>query len=59
MAESKVAPKKAPAKKPAVKTEAPKLNTQSLIRMVRDDGKEANVHPIMVDDYKSGGYKEV
>lgn len=44
MAEQKKA-KKAPSK--------PKL-----VKMVRDDGKEAEVHPDMVSDYAKGGYKE-
>lgn len=58
MAESKTTTKKAPAKKPAVKKAAPKSDTPTLTKMVRDDGKEAMVHPSMVDAYKSGGYRE-
>lgn len=60
MAESKTTTtKKAPAKKPAAKKEAPKSDAPKLLKMVRDrDGKEAMVHPSMVDAYKSGGYKE-
>lgn len=27
-----------------------------LVKMRRDDGHEADVHPEMVDDYKTGGY---
>ena len=30
-----------------------------LIKMRRDDGKEADVHPLMVDDYKRGGFRAV
>ena len=30
-----------------------------LIKMRRDDGKEADVHPSMVDDYKKGGFVSV
>lgn len=63
MAESKTTTKKAPAKKPAAKKPAvtkaaPKSNESTLTKMVRDDGKEAMVHPSMVDAYKSGGYRE-
>lgn len=31
--------------------------TVKLIKMVTDDGKTANVHPDMVEEYKKGGYK--
>jgi hypothetical protein len=58
MAESKTTAKKAPAKKPAVKKAAPKKESNSLVVMVNDEGKTANVHPSMVDEYKAGGYKE-
>jgi len=57
MAETKTT-KKAPAKKPAAKKPAPKKESSSLVKMVREDGKTADVHPSMVDDYKSGGYTE-
>ena len=30
-----------------------------LIKMRRDDGKEADVHPTMVDDYKRGNFRVV
>jgi len=53
MAESKTT-----AKKPAVKKAAPKKESNALVKMIRDDGKTADVHPSMVEDYKSGGYKE-
>ena len=38
------------AKKPAKKKD-------SLVKMVRDDGLKADVHPEMVEEYKRGGYK--
>ena len=41
----------------AKKTETKEEKTD-LIKMVRDDGHEADVHPEMVEDYKAGGYKE-
>jgi hypothetical protein len=53
MAESKTT-----AKKPAAKKAAPKKESNALVKMIRDDGKTADVHPSMVEDYKSGGYKE-
>lgn len=28
-----------------------------LVVMIRDDGKEANVHPSEVDNFKKGGYQ--
>jgi len=58
MAESKTTAKKAPAKKPAVKKAAPKKESNALVTMVNDEGKTASVHPSMVEDYKSGGYRE-
>jgi hypothetical protein len=58
MAESKTTAKKPAAKKPAAKKEAPKKDSNALIKMIRDDGVTADVHPSMVQDYKSGGYKE-
>jgi len=62
MAESKTTvkktvAKKSAAKKPAAQT-APKKDSNALIKMIRDDGKTADVHPSMVEDYKSGGYRE-
>lgn len=32
------------------------LGSHSTIKMVREDGKEADVHPDMVDEYAKGGY---
>jgi hypothetical protein len=29
------------------------------VKMRRDDGKTADVHPDMVDDYRTGGYEVV
>mgnify|MGYP000436361646 CR=1 FL=1 len=57
MAETKTTAKKAPAKKPAAKKAAPK--SDGLVKMAREDGKEAMVHASMIDAYKSGGYREV
>ena len=57
MAETKTTTKKAPAKKPAAKKAAPK--STGIVKMVHEDGRKADVHPSMVDAYKSGGYKEV
>ena len=59
MAETKTTAKKAPAKKPAAKKATVKSDSPTLVKMVRNDGKEAMVHPSMIDAYKSGGYKEV
>lgn len=60
MAESKTTTaKKAPAKKPAAPKTVSKSTEPKLVKMVRDDGKEAMVHPSMIDAYRSGGYKEV
>ena len=30
-----------------------------LVKMIREDGHEAEVHPEMVDDYVKGGYRAV
>lgn len=30
-----------------------------LVKMIRDDGHEADVHPEMVEDYKTGGYRVI
>ena len=57
MAETKTTAKKAPAKKPTAKKAAPK--SDGLVKMAREDGKEAMVHASMIDAYKSGGYREV
>ena len=53
--------KKTTTKKPAAKKEAVATESKasSLVVMVHDDGRKANVHPSMVDAYKSGGYREV
>lgn len=59
MTETKTTAKKTPAKKPAAKKAAPKSTAPALVKMVRHDGKEAMVHPSMIDAYRSGGYKEV
>lgn len=59
MAEAKKTTAKKPAaKKAPVKKAAPKKDSNALVKMIRDDGKTADVHPSMVDDYKSGGYRE-
>jgi len=62
MAESKTTTRKTVAKKPAAKKPAaqtaPKKDSNALIKMIRDDGKTADVHPSMVEDYKTGGYRE-
>ena len=42
-----------PADKPAQTPKSPRL-----VKMRREDGKAADVHPDMVDDYKLGGYRE-
>lgn len=57
MSETKTTAKKATAKKPAAKKAAPK--STGIVKMVHEDGRKADVHPSMVDAYKSGGYKEV
>lgn len=62
MAEAKTTTAKKPAaKKPAVKKEsvAVEATESKLVVMVHEDGRKANVHPSMVDAYKSGGYREV
>lgn len=46
--------KAAPKAKPKAKLKA----KQTHILMIRDDGKQANVHLSEVDNYKLGGYKE-
>ena len=52
MAETKTTAKKADKKKSAPKS-------TGTVKMVHEDGRKADVHPSMVDAYKSGGYKEV
>ena len=56
MSETKTTTKKATTKKPMESKAAPK--TPSIVKMVHDDGRTADVHPSMVDAYKSGGYRE-
>ncbi len=43
-------------KKTTVKRQ-PKPSTH--VQMVREDGKTANVHKSMIDDYRKGGYELV
>ena len=45
-------------KKSAVKKAAPKKESNALVTMVNDEGKTASVHPSMVEEYRSGGYRE-
>lgn len=59
MAESKTTAKKAPAKKPAAKKAAPAKESTGIVKMQHEDGRLADVHPSMVEAYKSGGYREV
>lgn len=59
MAEAKKTAKKPAAKKAPAKKAAPKKDSNALVKMIREDGKTADVHPSMVDEYKVGGYKEV
>ena len=42
------------AKKPVKRAAKPKSEH---VVMIRDDGKEANVHPSEVENFKMGGYK--
>lgn len=46
-------------KKETKKRGRPKKESSDLVKMVHEDGRKADVHPSMVDAYKSGGYKEV
>lgn len=42
------------------KPKAPPVKKQSEhVTMQRDDGKTANVHKSMIDDYRKGGYEVV
>lgn len=34
------------------------LAKPKLVKMQREDGKTADVHPDMVDEYRKGGYSE-
>jgi hypothetical protein len=51
MTVKKAIPKKEPLKKEPLKIK--------LIKMAKEDGSLADVHPEMVDHYKSGGFKTV
>jgi hypothetical protein len=44
--------------KKATEESAPKAKKMSLVKMVREDGKTADVHPQEVDNYRLGGYRE-
>ena len=37
----------------------PDQESSDLVKMVHEDGRKADVHPSMVEAYKSGGYTEV
>lgn len=43
--------------KRVVKKRTTKKAESSHVVMVRDDGKEANVHPSEVENFKKGGYQ--
>jgi hypothetical protein len=43
-------------KKPANKIAKPKV--AKTVKMVRPDGKSADVHPTEVENYRSGGYEK-
>jgi len=43
-------------KKPAEKIAKPKV--AKTVKMVRPDGKTADVHPAEVENYRSGGYEK-
>lgn len=59
MAEAKKTTAKKPAaKKAPAKKAAPKKDSNAPVKMIRDDGKTADVHPSMVAEFKSGGYRE-
>lgn len=45
------------AKKPARKTTKPAPKKSEHVEMRRDDGKTANVHKSMIDEYRKGGYE--
>lgn len=44
--------------KPAAKTDKPAAKVK-LVKMVRPDGKEADVHPDEVESFRKGNFKEV
>lgn len=44
--------------KKATEEPAPKAKKSSLVKMVHDDGRSADVHPQEVDNYRLGGYRE-
>ena len=43
-------------KKPAKKIAKPKV--AKTVKMVRPDGKTADVHPTEIENYRSGGYEK-
>jgi hypothetical protein len=57
MTEQKKPTRRAAPKKAAEAAE-PKQTKVTLVKMVREDGKTADVHPQEVDNYRSGGYRE-
>lgn len=38
---------------------APPVKQSEHVEMVREDGKTANVHKSMIDDYRKGGYEVI
>ncbi len=44
--------------KKATEKKEPKAEKLSLVKMVREDGKTADVHPQEIDNYRLGGYRE-
>ena len=54
--EKKSATRKAPAKK--AEKSADTATKTSLVEMIDDSGKTANVHPQEVENYRAGGFKE-
>lgn len=55
MTEQKKPTRRAAPKKAAEAAEPKKV---TLVKMVRDDGKTADVHPQEVENYRVGGYRE-
>ena len=43
---------------PAPKAKPKPAPKAKLVKMVREDGKTADVHPDMVGEYKKGGFRE-
>jgi hypothetical protein len=37
----------------------PKVETIELVAMINESGKEANVHPLEVQNFELGGFKQV